>query len=42
MRHCRSLNKTPFDGKSGMGQMYKFFGDRMDDVIDELNETLAA
>ena len=25
-----------------MGQMYKLFGDRMDDVIDELNEALAA
>ena len=33
---------APFDGKGGMGQMYKLFGDRMDGVIDELNEVLAA
>ena len=30
------------DGKSGMGQMYELFGNRMDEVIDELNEALAA
>ena len=36
------LDMAPFDGKGGMGQMYKLFGDRMDDVIDELNEALAA
>ena len=36
------LDMAPFDGRGGMGQMYKLFGDRMDDVIDELNETLAA
>ncbi len=36
------LDRTPFDGKGGMGQMYKLFGDRMDSVIDELNEALAA
>ncbi len=36
------LNLAPFDGKGGMGQMYKLFGDRMDDVIDELNEVLVA
>ena len=36
------LDMAPFDGKGGMGQMYKLFGDRMDDVIDELNEVLAA
>ena len=28
--------------KADIGQMYKLFGDRMDDVIDELNEVLAA
>ena len=33
---------APFDGKGGLGQMYRLFGDRMDDVIDELNEELAA
>ena len=36
------LDMAPFDGKGGMGQMYKLFGDQMDDVIDELNEALAA
>ena len=36
------LDTTPFDGKGGMGQMYRLFGDRMDSVIDELNEALAA
>ena len=35
------LEMAPFDGQGGMGQMYKLFGDRMDDVIDELNEALA-
>ncbi len=36
------LNLAPFDSKGGMGKMYKLFGDQMDDVIDELNEVLAA
>ena len=36
------LDMAPFDSQGGMGQMYKLFGDRMDDVIDELNEALAA
>ena len=36
------LDMAPFDSKGGMGRMYKLFGDRMDDVIDELNEVLAA
>ena len=36
------LDMAPFDGKGGLGQMYKLFGDRMDCVIDELNEALAA
>ena len=36
------LDMAPFDGKGGLGQMYKLFGDRMDSVIDELNEALAA
>ena len=35
------LEMAPFDGKGGMGRMYQLFGDRMDDVIDELNEALA-
>ena len=36
------LDMAPFDAKGGMGRMYKLFGDRMDDVINELNEALAA
>ena len=36
------LDMAPFDGKGGLGQIYKLFGDRMDDVIDELNKALAA
>ena len=36
------LDMAPFDGKGGLGRMYKLFGNRMDDVIDELNEVLAA
>ena len=36
------LDMAPFDGKGGLGQMYKLFGDRMDSVIAELNEVLAA
>ena len=36
------LEMAPFDGKGGMGRMYQLFGDRMDSVIDELNEALVA
>ena len=36
------LDMAPFDSKGGLGRMYKLFGDRMDSVIDELNEVLAA
>ena len=36
------LDMTPFDGRGGIGQMYKLFGDQMDDLIEELNEELAA
>ena len=36
------LDMAPFDSKGGMGQMYKLFGEHMDDVIDEMNEALAA
>lgn len=35
------LESNPFDGKGGMGKMYKLFGDDMDGLIDELNEALA-
>ena len=36
------LDLAPFDSRGGMGQMYNLFGDRMDVVIKELNEVLAA
>lgn len=36
------LDMAPFDSKGGMGRMYHLFGDRMDSVIGELNEVLAA
>ncbi len=36
------LEMTPFDAKGGRGRMYELFGDRMDSVIDEMNEALAA
>ena len=36
------LDMVPFDSKGGLGQMYKLFGERMDAVIDKLNEALAA
>ena len=36
------LETAPFDAKGGMGKMYQLFGDKMDDLINELNEVLAA
>jgi type I restriction enzyme R subunit len=36
------FDMSPFDSKGGMGRMYQLFGDHMDDVINELNEALAA
>ena len=36
------LDMAPFDGKGGLGRMYNLFGDRMDSVINELNEALAS
>ena len=35
------LDLAPFDAKGGLGRMYQLFGDRMDRVINELNEALA-
>ena len=35
-------NLAPFDGKGGLGRMCDLFADRLDRVIDELNEMLAA
>ena len=36
------IDMAPFDAKGGLGRMYQLFGDRMDAVIEELNEALAA
>ncbi len=36
------LDYTPFDEKGGRGKMYQLFGAAMNDIIDELNEVLAA
>lgn len=36
------LEMSPFDAQGGMGKMHQLFGDKMDDVINELNEVLAA
>jgi type I restriction enzyme R subunit len=36
------LELSPFDGKGGLGKMYKLFGADMDNVLDELNDALAA
>lgn len=35
------LEMAPFDSKGGLGKMHQLFGDRMDGLIDELNEALA-
>ena len=36
------LELSPFDAHGGLGRMYGLFGDRMDDVMSEVNEALAA
>ena len=36
------LELTPFGPKGGLGKMHALFGDRMDDVMAEMNEALAA
>ncbi|HSU56966.1 MAG TPA: DEAD/DEAH box helicase family protein [Candidatus Dormibacteraeota bacterium] len=36
------LDMAPFDRDGGLGKMYQLFGDRMDPLIAELNEALAA
>lgn len=34
------LEYAPFDSQGGLGKMYQLFGDKLDGVIDELNEAL--
>ncbi|MGB1231873.1 MAG: type I restriction-modification enzyme R subunit C-terminal domain-containing protein, partial [Winogradskyella sp.] len=36
------LDYTPFDAKGGKGKMHQLFGLQMNDIINELNEVLAA
>lgn len=36
------LELAPFDSQGGLGTMYQLFGDRMDAIMDELNEALVA
>ncbi len=36
------LDLTPFDGHGGKGRMWQLFGDRMEAIIEELNEVLTA
>lgn len=36
------LEMAPFDGQGGLGKMHQLFGERMDSLIDELNEALVA
>lgn len=36
------LDMAPFDANGGMGKMYQLFGAEMDNVINQLNEALAA
>ncbi|MBN2597593.1 MAG: DEAD/DEAH box helicase family protein [Marinifilaceae bacterium] len=36
------LDYTPFDSQGGRGKMYKLFGEEMNEIINELNEVLAA
>ena len=36
------LDYTPFDSQGGRGKMFQLFGNEMNDIINELNEVLAA
>ncbi|TDD75830.1 type I restriction endonuclease subunit R [Flavobacterium caseinilyticum] len=36
------LDFTPFDAKGGRGKMYQLFGNEMNEIMNELNEVLAA
>ena len=36
------LDYTPFDSQGGRGKMYQLFGEDMNEIINELNEVLAA
>ena len=36
------LDYTPFDSQGGRGKMYQLFGEQMNEIINELNDVLAA
>lgn len=36
------FNLSPFDAKGGLGKMWQLFGDNTYNIINELNEALAA
>jgi type I restriction enzyme R subunit len=36
------LDYTPFDALGGRGRMWQLFGDQASELLDELNEALAA
>ena len=36
------LKMSPFDGQGGLGKMYQLFGEKMESLLDELNEVLVA
>jgi type I restriction enzyme R subunit len=36
------LDYTPFDAEGGKGKMFQLFGEKMNEIIEELNEALAA
>ncbi len=36
------LDYTPFDARGGRGKMWQLFGEKMTEIMDELNEVLAA
>ena len=36
------FDNFPFDKQGGIGKMYKLFGNEMNEIINELNEVLAA
>jgi type I restriction enzyme R subunit len=36
------LETAPFDARGGLGKVYQLFGEKMDSLLDELNEVMAA
>ena len=36
------LEMSPFDAQGGLGKMHQLFGEKMESLLDELNEVLVA